>query len=217
MNSFRLLVFTIVIALTGVLASPVPAQDTTPDRFIPLRELLREIGNKYDCQFTIELGWEPGPNVDSLRSQNFRSELQEPSLEQELIHLRGIAPYLTYRLDGTNSKLIHIIDGRLSQVKGYAIEQVVGDINFNGGLFDLVNEISKKGVAVSSRGAVDIYESMGNDLSTSVHVKEINKNVRYILTNALTLKERGRVLWIAETELGKDRTTTYVRYLNRDL
>lgn len=50
-----------------------------------------------------------------------------------------------------------------------------------------------------------------SDRSTRVKLTEKNISVRELLTRPLKLNDRGRVLWIAETELGGKETT--VRYL----
>lgn len=191
---------------------------TAPEKNIDLRDRLSKIGDKFGCYFTLEIGLVSGnrskslENIHLVNGQNLDSKPQGNSLGQELERLRKIVPNFSYRFDGYNRKVIHIIDVRLYQDKSYAMETIVDDLHFDGTLFDLLNAISQKSVAISAHGSMDTRELFVLDHSTEVRVNEKNKKVRNILTSPLAVKDRGRILWIAETELGKGRTT-YVRYL----
>ena len=221
MKKSKLLAFSIVAGIVHLWAMPSLSQNTTsqaPEKTIVLQDLLREMGNKYDCHFTMEIGLVSGDhihsiaNVYSIDRRDVTLAMQEMNLTGALELLHNTVPHLTYKFNRFNPKIIHIIDSRLIHNKNYALEKIVGDISFDGKVSDLIDAIGQKGVAVSSRGAVDIYESMGIDYSTRLTVVERKKSVRDILSNSLTLKDRGRVLWIAETELGEGQIT-YVRFL----
>lgn len=221
MKKSTILVFAIVVGIVHLSATQSFGQNTmsqAPEKFIVLRDMLREMGNKYDCHFTMEIGLVSGDHIHSLANvysidrRDVILAMQEMNLTEAMELLHNRVPHLTYKFNRFNPKIIHIIDSRLIQKKNYALEKIIGDISFDGKVSDLIDAISQKGVAVSSRGAVDIYESMGVDYSTRLTVVEKKKSVRDILSNSLQLKVRGRVLWIAETELGEGHIT-YVRFL----
>ena len=213
-NVSILLIFAGIMYTMCVLVQTSMSQ--VPENNVVLRELLRKVGDKYDCHFTMEIGLVSGNNTNSLAGRRFSPELKGETLLQELELLRKSTPNFTYRFDDLNPKIIHIIDSRLSREGTYAMGKTIRSLRFNGGVFDLINAIGQKGLSISSRGAVSLYELRGVDASTQVHIQEKNKKVRAILTNVLMLQERGRVLWIAETEIGINKTT-YVRYFNRNM
>lgn len=186
------------------------------DKTVELRQVLKEVGNRYDCYFTMEIGLKAGDVTNSLEGRRVSQELKQKSLKQELERLSETVPSFTYKFDIYNSKIIHVIDTGLAREKNYAMEQVIDTISFDGTVFDFVNAVGQKGVSVSSRGFFDTRELQLIDLSTRVYVNEKKKTVRNILTNSLPLKGRARVLWIARTELGGSQTT-YVRYMNSRL
>lgn len=221
MEKSKFLVFAIVVGIIHLSAAQSLSQNEAsqaPEKFFVLRDLLREIGNKYDCYFTMEIGLVSGDHIHSLENvysidrRDVTLAMQQMNLAEALELLHNIVPHLTHKPNDFNPNIIHIIDDRLIRKKNYALEKIIGDISFEGKVSDLIDVIGRKGVAVSSRGAIDIYESMGVDYSTRINVVEKKKSVRDILSNSLTLKDRGRVLWIAETEL-VDGQTTYVRFL----
>jgi hypothetical protein len=185
---------------------------------VELRQLLKQMGNRYDCYFTMEIVPTSASNAYSLETVRlpegqgpFLSGLEGKSLQEGLEWLKESVPNLSYSF-ADRAKVVHVVDVRLTQQGGYAMDTVVGNLNFEGPLSELPNALGKKGVRVSSKNFGDTRELGIIDQSTTVKVSEKNKKVRDILTNSLDLQKRGRVLWIAETGLEVEKTT-YIRYI----
>lgn len=181
-------------------------------KLVEITEFLKEIGDKYDCHFTIEVALESGNINNSIEKKKIAARLQKNSLRDELEQLNRLVPKFVYKLDKDNPKIIYISDARLLSEPDYPMRKIVTDINFEGNLFDLVNAIGQKGIPISSGGLVDLRDNMSIDFSTRVKVKESGKSVRNLLTNSISVKNRPRILWISRTELGKG-AMTYIRYL----
>lgn len=183
----------------------------SPQQAITLRQRLEEIGAKFDRHFTLEIV------VDSERvaaSMERESLIQKPlrkTLFQELEQLRQTIPNLDYKFNDA-SKVIHVMDKRVATQANYPLDQVIREIGFDGIVFDFVDKMAKHGVPVSPRGMVDTYEMLATDSSIRVSVQASNRTVRELLTDYLSLEGRGKLLWIAKTYIGKDKTT-YIRYL----
>lgn len=202
----------IVWSISQQLAQLTSAE--SPEKSMLLTQHLKEIAVKYDCYFTLEVGLESGNVTDSLEGRNVAIWVQQEGLGQELEWLRNTVPNFTYEVDAYNSKIIHVIDARLAKESSYAMGEIVDSISFEGSVFDLVNAIGQKGIAVSSRVFVDTRKLGLIDSSTNVSIAEKKKSVRNILTNSVALKGRARILWIATTEVG-NKQTSYIRYMNR--
>ena len=199
------------VGLFPALGSVQTLKLQTREETTSLQQVLKEIGDKYDRYFTIDSTSIGGNTEHSLEGQRV-SQPQMHSLTQVLELLRTTIPNLTYKVDRYNSKIIHIIDRRLEQRKGYAMEKIIDNISFDGTLMDLVNTISKKGVAISSQGFLTTTDLFVGDGLTQVRIIEKNRRVRDLLTNYIPLNGRGRILWIAETNMDRN-DPTFVRYL----
>lgn len=182
------------------------------ERSILLERKLKDIGEKYDLYFTLETGLISGDRAQSLEGQEVPTASKTTGLRNALERLRKSIPNLTYEYDRNNSRIVHIIDARLRKEKGYAMEKMIDSIEFEGFPVNLVNTVARKGINISASGSLSTTEALGVDFGTRLIVKEKNKRVRDILTNSIPLKGRGRILWIARTELGNG-NTTFVRYL----
>lgn len=216
---------TIIIVLSGVFLVEQYSVSKSQHRQIdgsgvPLRDVLREVGNTYDCQFTMEIGLISGDQTRSLAHApalevNSISQLRGKSLKEVLDLFQNTIPNFTYEVNAHNPKVIHILDTRLQKLNNYALDDTVSKFNFSGYVFDLINRLEERGVNVSSRWAGDTRELNASDNSIQIKVNSNRSSVRSILTDYLHLSERGRVLWIAETDLiGNE--ITYVRYLSKN-
>ena len=177
-----------------------------------LTQALREIGDKYDYYFTIEVSLFNGDSVHSMENVLVCPRSEWTDLKQELIRLRKSVPTFSYRFDSNNPKVIHIIDALLDVQKDYSMEKFADSLDFYGEPSDLmISAISQKGIPLQT----DIAMS-GNRVFYYTPMKlrsEVkNQKARDVLTDAVPLKNRGRILWIARTDLGRDKTT-YVHYL----
>jgi hypothetical protein len=128
--------------------------------------------------------------------------------QQALEQLRLITNF-SYRIDGTNARIIHIIDPRLLAEQNYALEAVIKQINYEGKVSDLPAAISKNGIAVSSPLVTFAGETA--DYNTTVHVTGERLNVRDALSDFIPLDNRtNHILWTATTKLGE--RMTYLRF-----
>ncbi len=178
---------------------------------LPMRHYLADLGKTYDSFFTIEEGWTEDNPADRITSHWLQRPSQAKSLKDELEHIRQIVPNFTYEIDKTNPRLIHILDARLAQQKGYGLARVIKSIDFQGKLSDLPSELKKQGIPVSSPWATDT-RSPGDDL-TVVQIKAEGLSVRDALSNFIPLEGRlNRILWIAATKLGQ-REVSNVHFL----
>jgi hypothetical protein len=213
MKCLNFLVVMFFVVVMPYMEGPVSGQpDARSSSELTLRKSLYAIGDKYDCYFTLEIALESGNQRQSLEGQIVSPILNGKSLRKELDGLTKRIPYLQYRFDAYNPKIIHIIDAHLSKEHDYSMDKIISEISFDGIGFDLVNELGRKGGAVSSKGPLDISEGLTIDLSSQLRVRESDKSIRNIVTNSLPLQGRGRILWIAQTEMGAG-AMTYIRFL----
>jgi hypothetical protein len=176
----------------------------------PLTALLLKLGLKYNCYFTIEEAAADGESVNSMEAQWVQIRSAHLNLEQELDQLHRTVPNLTYEIDRTNPRIVHLIDSRLARVDKYGLEGVIKTIDFKGTVNDLVSEVAERGFRISPQNFIFTHEQP--DFSTKVEVKGDNLKVREALSNFVLLEGRGsRVLWIARTKLAPGEVT-YVFY-----
>lgn len=168
------------------------------------------IGQEYDCYFTIEKAWPENDSTDSITVRSVQRPSQLKSLKQQLEQLQQDVPDLVYEFDRANPRLIHIKDKRLDQQKDYALESVIKSIDFKGSLHELVDEITRQGIAVTALRITFNQETL--DYDTTVRVKAEGLKVRDALSNFILLEgRRSRILWIAGTELRQNKVTD-IRY-----
>lgn len=175
-------------------------------------QVLTSLGSDYGVYFTVEQTGERGEPVNFFESKLLKARLQHRGdLLQELEELHRTLPTLTYEVSKSNSQIIHFIDARLRERHDYALEQTIRSIDFTGMVFDLVDALGKRGIAVSPRGSFDI--SNPPDLGTQVHVRGEGLRVRDALSNFVPLERRtSRILWISCTELGEGETSYVLFY-----
>ena len=159
---------------------------------------------------TLEEATADSEPINSMEAQCVQMRSMQPSLEQELNQLRQTVPNLTYEIDKTNPRIVHLIDVRLAQVNRYGPEEIIKSMDFKGTVHDLINAIEKLGSTVSSRSLLSTHEQP--DFSTKVEIKGDNLKVRKALSNFISLEGRGsRVLWVARTKFAPGEVT-YVYY-----
>jgi hypothetical protein len=178
---------------------------------ITLPILLGRLGKNCDCVFTIEEAWTDGETSNAMEATFLRERVSLDSPNQVMNQLTNIVPNFTYEVDSIDSRIIHIKDKRLAQVKGYALEQEMGPFEFQGPLLKLVEAIAT-GVPIRPTYGGLIGEEI--DRHTKVTVKGKSMRVRTALTNFIPLdqKPRGQILWTATTRLSQEVAITYVRF-----
>lgn len=205
------LVFVGIVQLSILQVSGQQTQSTPPRKYFRLADTLREIGNKFDCYFTIETGLVAGDHLTSIETQTVPLTIKHKKLKKALEQLRKEVPNLTYRVNEEIPKIIHIIDTRLLNQKDYAMEKILDEFSFDGVNHKMVAAIAKKGVNISVFGPLSTTDLLVVDFRTVNSVNEKNRSVREIVTKFVLLKERSRVLWTALTDLGENQVT-YLRF-----
>jgi hypothetical protein len=213
MYRWKLVLMAILMSLPGSLSARTPqiASGAAKNSDTVLH-IFDELGNQYDRFFTVEEAWTETEPMNLLKDGMVQRPKPTGNVFRDLDQLRKLIPDFTYYADKRNPRIIHVSDSRVAQQKGYGLDQVVKEINFEGLAFDLVNVIGQQGIRVSSRGPIDTTEMLFLDLVTRVHVKGKRLTVRDALSNSIPLEGRSsRILWIAETKLGIGEIT-YVRF-----
>ena len=183
--------------------------ETSKQQSALLSQLFVELGKDYDCFFTIEGAWKDKEPMNAMESRWVQRLSRGNNLPQELEHLRKTVPNFTYEIDKANPRIVHIIDARLAQQRGYGLEGVINSIDFTGTVFDLVNAIGAQGIPVSSRGLTFTHEQP--DYRTVVHVNGKALKVRDALSNFISLEGHGRILWIARTKV-EEGEVSYIHF-----
>ena len=177
---------------------------------LPLLSYLAEMARDYDRFFTIEEAWRSDNPKDSIDNHWLPRPSEKKGLEQELAQLRRVVPNLISEIDKSNPRVVHIMDARLAQQKGYGLESAIRSIDFTGTVNDLPSEIGKQGIPLSPPLISFNFEQ--TDYATLVRVKGEELKVRDALSNFVPLQGRKkRILWIARTKLGQGEVT-YVYY-----
>jgi len=188
------------------------AASSTRDHDITLIEVLVDLGTRSGVTFTIEEAVAKDGVMDHLRHFKNGTLSKGSELKPALDFLVQTVPNFSYRSDPHNPKIIHIIDDRLIRRPGYALDQVVDNLEFSGRVGELVDAIARKGVPISSMGPFDASELMFTDFRSTLQLKGTGLVVRDILSDFISLTGRGPILWFAQTALEGSDTTTYVRF-----
>lgn len=186
----------LVVFVLAVLATPAAwAGDRDCDK-TPFTNFLFAVGDKLDCYFTIET-WQPEEQHPSSFYDARSPDDKISSIDALIAKLKRDLPGVTVTRDPRNGRIIHLIDAGLLNQNRYALDKQAS-INFSGPLEDLPNELGK-----NMWYAVQRSEPLGcdfqNDVVTMVKVRFEGKAIRQILTDAVPLKNYGRILWIAQT------------------
>jgi|GEM_PF-3082407 len=209
MRGHKIITISAILILGITIIYPVQAyvlkrtQDNSKKQETGLLQYLTRLGDAYDCFFTVEEAWKEGEAKNKIESETLQMPFKRNGLVPELEQLRQSLPLLIFEIDKENPRIIHIIDSRLMQQKGYGLDSVLKSIDFTGSVNELVTEISKQGVPISTPMLTDTHEIMFRDFTTTVQVRGAGLKVRDALSNFIQLNGRGRILWIARTKLGQ--------------
>lgn len=214
--TFPALFMGLTLGLIGIyMLTAQEARSTSPstgDESISLSRLLDELGSKYGYFFTLEETWKDAESMNRLESHRVQRSARGQDIWQELDSLRKVVPGLTYKVDKTSPQIIHVMDEGLAQQKEYALDRLIPSIDFTGTVFNLVKAIAKKGVRVSSRGAIDFREISSMDFKTQIHVRGKRLSVRRALSDFVPLEGRNsRILWVARTKIGPNEPS-YIQF-----
>ncbi len=195
----------LMINLPGYAQTPMQYSNTSVEK-VSVRDILEDLGKRYDRFFTIEeISSEMG-NILYRRSERLVSN---KNILEELDQLSKLIPDLTYRVDKREPRIIHVSDTRVGRQKGYALDRIVSRIDFTGPVYELIKVLRNQGIRISGGGmAMGVDEWLVTDFGTKVHVRGKRLRVRNVLSDFIPLEERSsRILWIAETKPVEGETT----------
>jgi hypothetical protein len=211
MNKY--IIFCLALLFSGLLFVPhMHAQHSPPSKYhsVPLADLLLELGNTYECYFTIEEGFVEDEPENGLELQILPRDQQYSELKTEMAALNQKLPNITYEVDDKNPRIVHIIDVRLRQQSNYPLNRTISTINYNGHLEGLIAVIRKKGIPISGPRLMTFADMRSVDLKTIVQIQGQELTVRNALTNFIKLEGRSRILWTARTPLGEE--MSYIQF-----
>lgn len=177
---------------------------------LPLIDYLGKLGEEYDYFFTVEVAAADTSGEKALVSHWVQRRPGTKDLQQELERLRQDISNFSYEVDKSNPRIIHVMDVRLEQFNGYALERIIPEITFTGKVNDLPAEIGKQGIPIAPPLLMSFNET--RDTTTVLEVKGVGLKVRDALSDFLPLeKRRTRILWIASTRINQE-GISYVNY-----
>ena len=168
-----------------------------------LGSYLREIGQRFDCYFTIHQ-WDYGtPNILNERV------MIEPGLK----YLADVPGALSKRLEGyqvlqcsDNPVVFRIVSAKSQANPEYWLDGRL-DLEFQGPPDELLNKILYSAKGTSRQSQFFIGNVPSADLTTKVAVRAAGMPARSIMTNFLPLSRYSRVLWSATTTVLKEGRT----------
>ena len=209
--------FILAIVLLGFECGPAPrwqwvsAMDNSgQDGATPVLAYLAQLGDRFDCYFTIEESWSGSEIMNSLASHLVSPSKAGPDdLNQRLLELSASVPSFTFKIDENNGRIVHVIDSRLQRLSPYSMDRVVSRLEFDGGVDDLVRAIARNGVAISPQTGFGVGDPVveRRDWTTVVHINAEGLTVRALLSDFIPLKNYERVMWVATTERRKGAIT----------
>jgi hypothetical protein len=166
-------------------------------------ELLDALGEKNDRIFTIEEADTNAANPTPLHAYHLTVPRDKVDVVDILNYMTQTVPNLTYRLDSRNQHIIHVIDRRLLDQNGYAMDKVVDKVKFSGPAYGLIS-------LISSRGSMTWMQSpRSSDLQITNFDQDVNIDEGEIsLRDALSrvssaTRQGGGFLWMAKTVSGQ--------------
>jgi len=174
---------------------------------LTLLNLLYEMGNAYDCYFTVESAWKDGEPYNKMEATIVEPSLM-PSADKEglqvtLDALKRQVPNFTFMRDQSDSRIIHVIDSRLLNQKKYGLAYTVEHLEFSGSVGNLLSHLRAQGIPVDPQSSGSLHELGRHDSRVAVQVKVENSQVRALLSHCAPVEGRSRILWIARTKLAK--------------
>ena len=203
----------IVILIQGQI--PNRSSDTKAvSEQITVEVCLEYLGEKYDKFFTVEgVMREPvgAAEIESpIEYKLIAKPLDKSNLDKDLQEIQRLLPQFIYWTDAQNPRLIHIMDIQLSRISSYALEQIIENLEFEGRITQLANEIGKHNIAIAR--PTGCFTPCFGGGEGKVKIKVQNIKVRDALSNYIDLNNRvgSRILWKATTYPNEKKT--YVEF-----
>lgn len=215
MSSYKRTFFASFLLMAITCASVPGAQslkqmpNMSTDKLVSLEDFLGELGETFNCHFTVEEAFIPNRVLNPMSSYLVNSSSPKLTLQQQLEALQKDVPYFSFHMDKKDPCMVHIIDTRLEKLEGYGLDMEIKEIDFTGTVNELISKIGKQGIPVSPVQLISTEDALFWDLTTKVHVKGMSLKVRNALSDFLPLKEYSRVLWTSRTNIEK-RDLSYI-------
>ncbi|MGH9761629.1 MAG: hypothetical protein ACREDR_19830 [Blastocatellia bacterium] len=179
------------------------SEPPSPDgKNVVLPTLLLAIGERCGCFFTMEEAWAEGESLNAMEAALVPKGLVNDTPQAAIARLNNIVPNFSYNIDSIDKRIVHIRDRRLLAIgRDYALDEIVGPLDFAGHPADLVRSIAARGVPITEKAFVTFTDPLDRD--TVIHVKGARMSVRTALTDFLPFdtERKGKILWIARTKL----------------
>jgi hypothetical protein len=143
-----------------------------------------------DVYFTIENAGEKGRNIFTISEFLMPKAVSNDISKEDIIKmLNQWLPDADIQVSQTNLKVIRIIDKRLLEMKGYALNESISDVNFSGSPFLLLKYIAKQihTLSTSIWSADSLRPSF--DVTTNLKIKADKLTVRDALTKGLSINK----------------------------
>src|ERR1035437_1307307 len=175
---------------------------------ISLQEVLQAIGNEQNCYFTIEIMLVSGNHRDSIEAYDSKTIPRDLELQQELEWVHERFPDVASKIDNHHGKkVVHVVDSSLESNTRYGMKMKIDGFTFDGTVSELIRELDRKNVGISSVSSQDTRELRVQDFLSRAHVDGKATSIRELLTDSVSLAGRGRIIWVAETGFSNDSQT----------
>jgi hypothetical protein len=166
-------------------------------------ELLDALGKNKDRIFTMEEGETTASNPTPLHAYHLTVPADQLELMDILNYMTRTVPNLTYHVDSRNSHVIHVIDGRLVDQQGYALDKLVDKLKFSGPAYGLIGLISSSG-SMTWMKMPSSNDLLITDFNQDVSIDEHEISLRDALSQlSPAAKHGGGFLWMAKTQSGQ--------------
>jgi hypothetical protein len=184
--------FALAFLLFGSLCADSGADVHKPESVF-IDEALRRIGARSDVYFTIELD-KRKEVISPFETTYVDDPIQLKSVD-DIIHLiKDDFPRADVVRDKKNPKILHIIEGSLTRLPGYAPD-AIEDIRYSGSPTGLAQKLaSVTNNAVECLGAL-VPNGDGDDRMSKISVDVKNCPIRDILSDSLPFQNYSRILW----------------------
>ncbi|MBI1761599.1 MAG: hypothetical protein HYR56_09210 [Acidobacteria bacterium] len=215
LSMFTFLLFTTAIpALHSMRLAPISvmAQVASQPEELSLLQFLNELGKSCECYFTLEEAWQNNEPINQVESVRISKAALKVTPQNTLELLRQQVPNLSYMIDNHNPRIVHLIDTRLLHQRGYALESIIKQVNFEGTSGELVEELKKYGSQIQLPSVLGVHEA--RQLKSDARMKAIGRalKAREVLSSFSSLENHGRILWIARTKLSDNEITNIYLY-----
>lgn len=173
---------------------------------------LIQLGNRFDCWFTIEYAGDRKTDNSLLRFSRTNLEVPNSVTSRDILAetLKRQLTFAHIKVSSFNPCVIHLIDAALDSDDRYQMAAKT-TVTFSGVLGALPQSIGERVKGISSRKGgsnLDFFD----DTTTRVTIRAKQQPVRDILTNSIPLNNYTRILWAAESFERDGKLETWIQF-----